>query len=375
MRDRDAYLREGRNDPTSPQQRGEHPYDFVSLPDRPALHAGVGHDRFSADRWSGQLLLTYRTESPLFVGSGVFETAADCGLQGGSRPVRGMVRSAGRPVLPGSSWKGAVRARFEAITRSRIALYGQAMNEPEFKVPKVFLKPGDRKVRFKITDPRVGALRGPRIIRRAEDLRQLSPAESLFGWMGYRGRVRPGDGVIEGPAASEPLAVAALDSPQMHRLAQPGKAERRDREVLLSRIEGRKFYYDGEILHSRTMELRDGRSKQVWEPVDAVPAGSTIRLPVFVQSMTESELGALLLSAGHGTEVGIVRFGGYKSCGLGKVRCLEVEATLRRGAGGRRWRASRETGPDLQQAIAEARQTLIDTAALAELHQITTRTR
>ncbi len=122
MRDPQAYAQHGRNDPLAPEQREEHPYDFVSLPEKPAVGRAVGHDRYPADRLTGKLTLTYQTEEPLHVGSGVFETAEECGLAGGATPVRGIVRRLGEPVLPGSSFKGVVRARFEAITRSRLGV-------------------------------------------------------------------------------------------------------------------------------------------------------------------------------------------------------------------------------------------------------------
>ncbi len=50
MRDRDAYQRHGRNDPLAPEQLREHPYDFVSLPDKPAAGEAVGHHRYFDDR-------------------------------------------------------------------------------------------------------------------------------------------------------------------------------------------------------------------------------------------------------------------------------------------------------------------------------------
>lgn len=375
MRDRQAYLDAKRNDPLSDQQRREHPYDFVSLPDRPARGQAVGHDRYAADRWSGTVELVYRTLSPLHVGSGVFETAEDCGLKGGSQPVRGIIRQGARPVLPGSSWKGAVRARFEAITRSRLALRAKGGREPAFKVPEALKRPDDppRGYFVDLKDRRLDDL-GPARIRR-RDLSELSPADALFGAMGYRGRIRPGEGVIDGPSAERPLVVAPLDSPVAHRIAKPGKIENVGRNKLVIReVEGRKFYYDGDIVHERRTEMA-GNERVSSEDIDHVPAGATISLEVHLDSVSDDELGALLIAAGKGDEVGVVRFGGYKSVGLGKVVLEKVTPRLHRRAELRRWRRAKPPSIELDELVEGALGRLVDRALLRELHEVTTRRR
>jgi hypothetical protein len=107
-----------------------------------------------------------------------------------------------------------------------------------------------------------------------------------------------------------------------------------------------------------------------------VPAGCSITLEVAVESLTEAELGALLVSAGWGKDVGIVRFGGYKPAGLGKMRLKEVTGALRRGWSTRRWREPAGEALDPLRAFEAARREgLIDLLALAELHEVTTRSR
>ena len=379
MRDPRAYAAEGRNDPHSPQQRGEHPYDFVSLPDRPAQGQAILHHRIPKDRWSGTLRLVYRLETPLHVGSGVFENAKDLGLSNRDQPVRGIVRSADRPVLPGSSWKGVVRSRFEAITNSRFALAPRTRAEDEAKVPQALWK-GKGKHHFDLRDSRLSALAPLKTVRRPSDLASASPADAVFGCMGYLGRVAPSEGVIEGPRAKNPLLVPALESPQPHRLAQPGGLQHEQGvRYSITRVEGRKFYYDGDIRHSDSPRSqlpgqsdRDRDREPAWEPVDQVPAGSTITLEVAVRSLSEAEIGTLLVAAGHGDDVGIVRLGGYKSAGLGKAVLVETTARLHRGPGARSWRRDDPEAFDLESAIAEGRASLIDRGRLAELHQVTT---
>lgn len=371
MRDLEAYTQAGRNDPLEPQQMRDHPYDFVSLPDRPAPGEAVGHDQYPDGRWSGHLRLVYRTETPLHVGSGFFESAEECGLRGRG-PVRGIMRSASGPVLPGSSWKGAIRSRFEAITRSCLTLATTSARQKAAEVPDELYQ-GDQKQDFKITDPRIGKLKAPIVDSDQRLLEGLSPADALFGCMGYRGRVCPGEGHIVGGTATEPLFVAPLDSPRMHRLATPGRL-RSARPNLwhLEEIEGRKFYYDGDVVSKRVLDGRSGTSRKVFEKIDSVTAGAEIRIEVRVRSVSQVELGALLVASGFGTDVGVVRFGGYKPVGLGKVKLIASEAELRRGGP-----LARRAGSivDVTTAVRQARGQLIDLSALEELHRITTRRR
>ncbi len=384
MRNRKHYEEHGRNDPLSPDQRKEHPYDFVSLPDRPAKGKVTGHDRFLADRLTGKLIFVYETLTPLHVGSGVFETAAECGLAGGSKPVRGIVRKLGRPVLPGSGWKGVVRARFEAITNSRLGTRTRLSMVEDWKLPRELRPDRKGRVRVDLYDPRLPDLESISISRSHgesdknvnDKLAKLSPAEALFGSMGYRGRIHPSDGVIEGPASREPLPVPPLEGPAAHRLAKPGKARKRDGGgVEILEVEGRKFYYDGPILDSRPTGGNGDRGP-ARELIDSVPAGCTITLEIHFESLTESELGALLVSAGWGEKVGIVRFGGYKPAGLGKVRLNDVKGEACRGWSTRRWQRPASEAIDLDRAVKTAEnEGIIDAKALAELHEVTTRLR
>ncbi|MCA9718276.1 MAG: hypothetical protein KC468_26625, partial [Myxococcales bacterium] len=59
----------------------------------------------------GRLELVYKLDQPVHIGAGR-KVVVNGGL------VRATVRSRSTAVVPGSSWKGAVRARYEAITRS-----------------------------------------------------------------------------------------------------------------------------------------------------------------------------------------------------------------------------------------------------------------
>src|SRR5689334_22559536 len=173
MRDLEAYDREGRNNPRSPDQMREHPYDFVSLPNGPKTVIAPGHHKYPSHLYSGTLVLCYRTVTPLHVGSGVFESSTECGLAGPEQPVRGMARRDGRPILPGSGWKGAVRARYEAITGSRLALAKDSHRLKDEKTPRALkAERFNREYEVKIRDPRLTRLRSV-MVRNPEDLNRL----------------------------------------------------------------------------------------------------------------------------------------------------------------------------------------------------------
>jgi hypothetical protein len=382
MRDLEAYAQHGRNNPHHPDQMREHPYDFVSLPEAPKIVTAPGHDSYPPRLYSGVLTLIYRTVTPLHVGSGSFESSQACGLtvkKEDDQPVRGIVRRAGLPILPGSSWKGAVRARYEAITRSRLALAKDYHKLFPEKVPGPLRVDARRPHEVRIQDPRLHALQARTVKHRdrPEDnrrqLQSLSPPESLFGAMGYRGRVHPGDGLIEAPPPGVPLKIAPMESPAAHRLAQPGEAVNgRGVSIDIREVEGRKFYYDGEVVPARNATSHGEAHAFTHEVVDYVPMGSVITVEIHLEAVDLSELGALLISAGYGPGSGILRFGGFKPAGLGKVELCETRAHLRQGAATRSWKRPAPVVQDLDEALRVAKETLIDAEALQELHTVTT---
>jgi hypothetical protein len=88
--------------------------------------------------------------------------------------------------------------------------------------------------------------------------------------------------------------------------------------------------------------------------------------------VSPAELGALLICSGQEGEAGVVRFGGFKSVGLGKVELVNAEARLHQGTSTRSWKRSAPVPLDLAEAVRAAHQSLIDAVALAELKAVTT---
>lgn len=133
------------------QDRAPRNYYSIAPPDRRDIH------RAPSPRWNepdpqsliGLLELCLETQSPLHVGNGAFT------LHHGEL-VKDFVRCQGKPVVPGSSIKGAVRQVFEVLTSS---------DDPWSE----------------------GKGEGHR----------LSPAGRVFGALGYRGRVCFSDAVLD----------------------------------------------------------------------------------------------------------------------------------------------------------------------------------
>lgn len=140
----------------------EKPYAYVrgpSLQRTPLAHE-AGHEQFARERYTGRLVYQLEALSPVFVASGRYARGEDIGLK--TVPVvRGHCRVGGKPAVPGSSLKGAVRAVFEAVTPSCMVTDRQQSCKAESgKTPR------------------------------------LCPACAVFGAMGYLGRVRFSDAVL-----------------------------------------------------------------------------------------------------------------------------------------------------------------------------------
>jgi hypothetical protein len=188
--------------------------------------------------------------------------------------------------------------------------------------------------------------------------------------MGYRGRVHPADGIIVSPPPGQPLEIAPMEGPAAHRLAQAGQAQIDRGLIAIRKVEGRKFYYDGDVVTSRT--TRAGRA-QVSDLIDSVPVESEIRLEIHLETVTLAELGALLICSGQGGEAGVLRFGGFKPAGLGKVELTGAEARLHKSRSTRSWKTADSPPLDLDDAVRAAHESrLIDADALAELRAVTT---
>jgi CRISPR-associated protein (TIGR03986 family) len=113
--------------PSAPGPAFHNPYNFVpALPrkkDDPRLgdseHAGLaGHHILSAERWSGRIEVTLETATPLLLHDAARSTRRD---GHGYFPAR--TAPDGSPTLARTAFKGSLRAAYEAVTNSRLAVF------------------------------------------------------------------------------------------------------------------------------------------------------------------------------------------------------------------------------------------------------------
>jgi len=135
----------------------------------------------------------------------------------------------------------------------------------------------------------------------------LCPACSLFGAMGWLGRVSFFDGVIQEEKTKNkgPIFIPTLQSPQAHRIAR--KCLISGTQGTLEGLEGRKFYYHS----SKT------RGNCPW---DYVEYGSIFQAKIQFHNLLPPELGTLFIAMGIQEPSHPILLGGGKTIGFGRVR-------------------------------------------------------
>ena len=246
-------------------------YGFVPLPDTVARREReqARFDRHAPGCMGVVIDLEYVNLEAVHVGSGFWTLHAN-------QAVRSIARSGEHPVLPGSSMKGVLRARYEAITRScagRRAPKGAMLGD---RLPSRTF-PGHR-VEFSqaVKDHPVFTVCRPP---------QLCPACALFGQMSQRGRVA----VHDFAAAASSVKRAELPkrfSPRPHHLGSfepPGTTGR----IVVHTLHGRK-------LHEGSAPRPEGRG----EAAEVLAPGTRITGRVVCSNVTNAELGGLMSALG-----------------------------------------------------------------------------
>lgn len=278
-------------------------YEFVPLPAsvRRAERPHARHDMQVRDAITAAVSVALVTEQPLHVGSG-FKTLRD------GRVVRAMVRSGEAPCVPGSTLKGVLRSRFEAITKS-CALF-RPNDRPESVRSSSF--PG---ARARYTE---SVLRGD-VFRVCGASGPSCAACALFGRMSLRGRVSVTDFVPAAAVETEVLEVAEMFSPNLHHVGSFTPREEYGKTVLeVHRLHGRKF------------ARGRGPEAQGRERVEVVPVGTTFVGTLRLQNVTPDELGGLWAALGIDPSSRL-KVGGAKGHGLGRMRVGHTEVAHRGG--------------------------------------------
>ena len=245
-------------------------YRFVPLPGevRRERQDHAVHDRRIAGTFSGTIELTFRAEQPVHVGSG-FKALRGKGI------VRRAATVCGAPVVPGSSLKGVLRSRYEAITKS---CAGQL--------------PGDGRTRSQSHPDVQQAVFTSKVRRNPafEDectVAKACPACALFGLMSKRSRISVSDFM-----ADEDLTIASIPAqfgPKAQHLGKCTVTENQGKKRFeVYELKGRKF----------ACEQGPVAPDAKWQDVEAIPVGAFLRGTLRVLNLRPEELGGLLAAIG-----------------------------------------------------------------------------
>lgn len=284
-------------------------YDFTPFPDRVArepLERRIPD--VSSDLVRGRLGIRYRAQQPIHVGTGFKRVEGDRLLSEG-------YRSGDRPAVSGASFRGALRSRYEAATRSCILLS---------------VVPDDRRsgsFRIRSSTGATRALLSNHIehtVLRPLDRctpQSLCPACALFGTMSLRGRVSVGDLVCDSDFLFEMMRLPLQFAPNIHHVGR-SRPDPNDRSTfLVDSLLGRKFAV------TPAVEAEQGAI-----PCEVIPRGAALSGVIRFERATAAELGGLLVAIGH-TPKSVIRVGRAKGHGLGELSLESIDLTLDRATG------------------------------------------
>lgn len=165
---------------------GEKPYAFVPPVERKETKQAPTHERYRRDLYSGKIVVEFTALTPVAVSAGSYKFVD-------GKYVQDAISRAGKPVLPGSSVKGVVRAVAEAVSASCFSVT-KGINE------KLLEK----------------ALPANNNRRGCNDYRTACPACSLFGLAGkesLKSRVEFGEFTAVGDVKLELRQLPQLERP------------------------------------------------------------------------------------------------------------------------------------------------------------------
>lgn len=305
-------------------------YLFVPLPDhvnRRHRPEAVFHRQVD-EALSGVATIEFVCEQPIHIGSGFKRVL-------GPRVLRSAVRIHDGLGLPGSSVKGMIRSRYEAITYS-------CTSAP--RVPKgrgdlweVRSSTGIKYARF-----RNGLFRTE--VFRVCSSDEMCPACALFGRMSQRSRVTVTD--FHAPVQGE---FALFDLPEQFgpNIHHVGAAKIISNER--SHDRGSDQLFEVSTLKGRKFALGQGRRVENAkpQPVEVIPAGTILQGQIRFMNVMPMELGGLLAAIGK-TPASKLKIGAGKCYGLGRMSLRSMTVTLRnrntipQGEQEQAWRAAFE---------------------------------
>ncbi|MBE9067530.1 CRISPR-associated protein [Leptolyngbya cf. ectocarpi LEGE 11479] len=285
------------------------PYELVPFPrQRPALKKPVGHHRYIDDGYHGTLHLTLKVKTALHVSTGITAMGSDVGSR--VPLIKTMTRSQDKQlIIQGSSLKGCVRAIYEAITNSTLAVVSGRYRQ---KMPR------------------------DRLPCRKKD--SLCPASQVFGALDWQGLVH----FTDATCASTKTVTGFMPSLYRPRPDERGAYFNRNEAA------GRKFYY-------HATAAVDGGNRGT--PVQQAGTEYSFKTDLQFLNLSKAQLGALLIALGQDTKHPMaLKLGGGKPVGMGtievEVREIDVTQNVRD-------RYTSYTTPDANKLTGEAIQPFI----------------
>jgi len=262
------------------------PYALVSFPrQKPFLRPPVGHHRYQPETYHGTLFLTLKVLTALHVSTGV--TALGSDVDSRVPLIKTMVQGRQRQLLiQGSSLKGCVRAIYEAITNSTLAVITNRYRE---KMPK------------------------ERLPCRSKD--SLCPASQVFGALDWQGLVH----FTDATCTSAKSVTGFMPS-----LYRP-RPEERNAYFDRGFAAGRKFYH-------HAVKAVDKGDRGI--PVQQAGTEYVFKTQLHFRNLSEAQLGTLLVALGQDPDYPMaLKLGGGKPVGMGTVQVsvptLEVTQNVR----------------------------------------------
>lgn len=282
-------------------------YLFVPLPDRVnRRRPATVLDRRLPSALSGTLSIELLCEQPVHIGSGFKQMI-------GPRVVRSAVRIKEGLGLPGSSVKGMLRSRYEAITYS-------CTEAPKGNVWEIRSSTGLTKARIKHGSLDLPALR---VCSSRES--EMCPACALFGRMSQRSRISVTDFYSSVPGTFALFELPEQFGPNIHHV---GKATIIADER--SRDRGPSQMFEVSELKGRKFALGQGRRTEnpKLQPVEVIPAGTVLVGQIRFMNALPAEMGGLLAAMGR-KPMSKLKIGAGKCYGLGRMSLRSLSISLR----------------------------------------------
>lgn len=264
------------------------PYELVPFPQQPpVLKKPIGHHRYVADAYHGRLHLSLTARTALHVSTGITVLGSDVDSHLDKRVplIKTMTTDRNqRLIIQGSSLKGCIRAVYEAITNSTVAI---SASKKEY-LGKI---PSERE--------------------RCSDKEKLCPASQVFGALNWQGLVHFSD------ARCQSVKPVVGFMPSLYR----PRPDQRKAYFHQGEAVGRKFYY-------HTKEAADSGNRGT--PVQQAGTEYAFTTQLRFSNLSKAQLGTLLISLGQENKKKMaLKLGGGKPVGFGSVQVVVSAAEVR----------------------------------------------